>query len=65
MTDVQPLGPNETASVEVHVYRDGEVIIVELCDRTEDAAVVAAAWKRTDGIECEVRSDYHNTSART
>jgi hypothetical protein len=45
---------DETPTVEVRVFRHGELIHRELCESEEQAAVVIDKWSESDGIECEV-----------
>jgi hypothetical protein len=44
----------ETPTVEVRVYRHGELVHRELCESEEQAALVIEEWSEQDGIECEV-----------
>jgi hypothetical protein len=44
----------ETPTVEVRVYRHGELVHRELCESEERAALVIEEWSELDGIECEV-----------
>lgn len=48
------VGSTETPTVEVRVFRDGELIRRELCDSEDDAALVVDEWSEVDGIEVEV-----------
>jgi hypothetical protein len=41
-------------TVEVVVYRDGEVIHRELCESTDAAADVVDQWSEVEGVECAV-----------
>lgn len=45
---------DETPTVEVRVYRHGELVHRELCESEEQAALVIEEWSELDGIECEV-----------
>jgi hypothetical protein len=55
MRDDPPLDPTEAArTVEVTVYRDGDVIHRELCESELDAETVVDRWKEVDGTEFQV-----------
>jgi hypothetical protein len=45
---------DETPTVEVRVYRHGELVHSELCESEEQAALVIEEWSELDGVECEV-----------
>lgn len=45
---------DETPTVEVRVYRHGELVHRELCESEEQAALVIEEWSEMDGVECEV-----------
>jgi hypothetical protein len=46
--------PDTASTVEVTVYRDGEVIHRELCESELDAEAVVERWKEFDGTEFQV-----------
>jgi hypothetical protein len=55
MSDDTSFGePDATRTVEVTVYRDGEVIHRELCESELDAGAVVERWKEVDGTEFQV-----------
>jgi hypothetical protein len=43
-----------TPTVEVVVYRHGEVVHRELCESAEAATEVVDRWSELDGVECSV-----------
>lgn len=45
---------DETPTVEVRVYRHGELVHRELCESDEQAALVIDEWAELDGVDCEV-----------
>ncbi len=45
---------DEAPTVEVRVWRHGQLVHQELCESDEQAALVIEAWEELDGIECEV-----------
>jgi hypothetical protein len=55
VSDDTSLDPSDTAlTVEVTVYRDGEVVHRELCESELDAEAVVEEWKEVDGTEFQV-----------
>lgn len=44
----------DTPTIEVRVYRDGNLVQRELCETDVEAAAVVAAWSEVDGIVCQV-----------
>lgn len=54
MTEVRPEDLGETPTIEVRVYRDGELIREELCESEEQAALVVQEWSELEGVSCEV-----------
>ena len=44
----------EAPTVEVIVYRDGELVHRELCESVETAAGVVEEWGELEGVECVV-----------
>lgn len=52
----------DTPSIEVRVYRDGDLVQRELCDTEVDAAAVVDAWSEVEGVVCQV-DDLGNGSA--
>jgi hypothetical protein len=52
--DMDPAPPDTTPSIEVTVYRDGEVIHRELCETDLDAEAVVEQWKEVEGTEFQV-----------
>jgi hypothetical protein len=45
---------DETPTIEVRIYRHGELIRTELVESDEQAALVIEEWAEHDGITCEV-----------
>jgi hypothetical protein len=45
---------DETPTVEVRVFRHGELVHTELCESDEQAALVVEEWAELDGVDCEV-----------
>jgi hypothetical protein len=41
-------------TLEVTVYRDGEVLARTLCETAEEAADVVREWVEVEGVRCEV-----------
>jgi len=54
MTQPLPQELGESPTVEVRVYRHGELTHRQLCESVEEAAAVVDAWSELDGVECEV-----------
>jgi hypothetical protein len=46
--------PDTAPTVEVTVYRDGQLIHRELCESESEAAAVVDRWKEVDGTEFQV-----------
>lgn len=44
----------EVASIEVRVYRHGDLIRRELCESDEQASLVVDEWAELEGVTCEV-----------
>lgn len=45
---------DEAPTVEVRVFRRGELLHRELCESDEEAASVIDLWSELEGVECEV-----------
>ena len=45
---------DEAPTVEVRVFRHGELVHRELCESEEQASLVIEEWSELDGVECEV-----------
>lgn len=45
---------DEAPTIEVRVYRHGDLVHRELCESEEQAALVIEEWSELDGVECEV-----------
>lgn len=43
-----------TPTIEVTVYRDGDVVHRELCETDAEAAAVVEQWSELGSIECQV-----------
>ncbi|MFI5041632.1 MAG: hypothetical protein ACHQNA_07265 [Acidimicrobiales bacterium] len=54
MSEVRPEELGETPTIEVRVYRRGELIRRELCESEEEAALVVEGWAEVEDVECEV-----------
>jgi len=44
----------ETATIEVRVFRHGELVHRELCESEQQASLVVDEWAEMDGVTCEV-----------
>lgn len=44
----------DTPTIEVRVYRDGNLVQRELCESDVEAAAVVDAWSEVEGIVCQV-----------
>jgi hypothetical protein len=54
MTQPLPQELGESPTVEVRVYRHGELTHRQLCESVEEAAAVVDTWRELEGVECEV-----------
>lgn len=45
---------DEAPTIEVRVFRHGELVHQELCESEEQASLVVDEWAELDGVECEV-----------
>ena len=54
MSEVRPQDIGETPTIEVRVYRRGELIHRELCESEEEAALAVQEWDDVEEVECEV-----------
>jgi hypothetical protein len=54
MTEVRPRDVGETPTIEVRVYRSGELIHRELCESDEQATLAVEEWDDIGDVECEV-----------
>jgi hypothetical protein len=54
MSDVRPEDLGETPTIEVRVFRHGELVERELCESEEQAAQIVEGWAEVDGVSCEV-----------
>lgn len=54
MSDVLPTDLGESPTVEVRVFRFGELVHRQLCESEEEAAAVVDRWMELQGVECEV-----------
>jgi hypothetical protein len=53
----EPFSPDELAStptIEVTVFRHGEVVHRQLCETEAEAGAVADRWGEMDGVECQI-----------
>lgn len=54
MSDEIYEGSDVTPTVEVSVWRHGELVHKQLCESEEQAASVVDAWEELEGVRCEV-----------
>jgi len=54
MTQPLPQELGESPTVEVRVYRHGELTHRQLRESVEEAAAVVDAWSELEAVECEV-----------
>lgn len=54
MSDFRGGDPASTPSLEVKVFRDGSLLLVEWCDSEEDADDAVARWSELRGVRCVV-----------
>ena len=45
---------DEAPTIEVRVYRDGELISRELCESEDEASLIVETWTELEGVTCEV-----------
>ncbi len=45
---------DEVPTIEVRVFRHGDLVHRELCESEEQASLVVDEWAEQEGIECEV-----------
>jgi hypothetical protein len=45
---------DEAPTIEVRVFRNGELVHTELCESEEQASLVVDEWSELDGVQCEV-----------
>ena len=45
---------DEMPTVEVRVWRHGELVHTELCESEEQASLILEEWQELDGVRCEV-----------
>ena len=45
---------DEAPTIEVRVYRDGELISRELCESEDEASLIVDTWTELEGVTCEV-----------
>jgi len=59
---VQPEGTEwATPTIEVSVFRHGELVTRELCESEADAELVLATWAEIEGVTCQVDDlSYHH-----
>ena len=44
----------EPPTIEVRVWRQGELVHTELCESEEQASLVVEEWQELEGVSCEV-----------
>ncbi len=54
MTEQQSHQWDEAPTVEVRVFRDGELVHQELCESEDEAALIVDQWSELEGVRCEV-----------
>lgn len=54
MSESRPQDHGETPTIEVRVYRDGQLVERELYESEDQAALAVEAWAEIEGVECEV-----------
>ena len=54
MSESRPQDHGETPTVELRVHRHGRLLVRELCESEDDAALAVDAWAELEGVECEV-----------
>jgi hypothetical protein len=54
MSEAQQRDIDETATIRVRVYRNGELIHEELCESEEQARLVALGWEEFEAVRCDV-----------
>lgn len=54
MSDLRPADIGETPTLELRVYRHGEMVHRQLCVTEAEAAAVVEAWEEEPGTACEV-----------
>lgn len=45
---------DEAPTIEVRVWRHGELVHTELCESEEQASLILEEWEELDGVRCEV-----------
>ena len=50
----RPHVPDRTPTIEMRVYRDGQLIFSKLCESEEETAEAVRGWEDIDGVVCEV-----------
>ena len=50
----EPYDPASTPSIEVRVFRHGELIERHLCESDEEAAVLVEQWSEVEDVNCFV-----------
>ncbi|MGD9704566.1 MAG: hypothetical protein AB7Q42_19905 [Acidimicrobiia bacterium] len=45
---------DEAPTIEVRVFRHGELVHQELCESEEQAALLVETWSELDGVDCVV-----------
>jgi hypothetical protein len=50
----RPQDHGETPTIEVRVFRDGQLVERELCESEDQAALAVEAWAEVEGVEFEV-----------
>ncbi len=54
MTEQQPHRWDDSPTIEIRVFRHGELVHTELCESEEEATLVVEEWADFDGVQCEV-----------
>ena len=45
---------DQAATIEVRVWRHGQLVHTELCESEEQASLIMEQWQEIDGVRCEV-----------
>jgi hypothetical protein len=49
-----PFEEQDVSTIEVRVFRHGDLVHRELCESEEQASLVVDEWAEFDGVQCEV-----------
>jgi hypothetical protein len=54
MSEERPRDTGEPATIQVRVYRNGELIHQELCESEEQATLAVQDWEDNEAVRCEI-----------